>query len=94
VQRPVIFAPVMKYLEREIRAIGNSDPLAYYDAHWTRHGAPLLDLLGAVIDHIEAFSTGGTDDIESLAAACSKCNGRKNVATLDKWGERADGQAD
>jgi 5-methylcytosine-specific restriction endonuclease McrA len=87
-KRPVIFAPVMKYLEREIRVAGNCDPLAYYHAHWTRHGAPLLDLLGAVIDHIEAFSAGGTDDIENLATACSKCNGRKNAATLDRWGER------
>jgi 5-methylcytosine-specific restriction endonuclease McrA len=64
------------------------DPLAYHHAHWTRHGAPLLDLLGAVIDHVQAFSTGGPDHIDNLATACNKCNGRKSAATLDKWGER------
>ena len=47
-KRPVIFAPVMRFLEREIRVAGKADPLAYHHAHWTRHGAPLLDLLGAV----------------------------------------------
>lgn len=87
-KRPVLFAPVMKLLEREIRKTGNGNQLAYYHAHWTRHGAPLLDCLGAVIDHIEAVSVGGADDIENLATACNKCNGRKSAATLDKWGTR------
>src|ERR1700730_12576455 len=41
-KRPVIFAPVMGFLEREIRVAGKVDPLAYHHAHWTRHGAPLL----------------------------------------------------
>jgi 5-methylcytosine-specific restriction endonuclease McrA len=87
-KRPVIFAPVMKFLELEIRASVSTNRLAYYHAHWTRDGAPLLDLLGAVIDHIEAFSTGGADHIDNLATACNKCNGCKSAATLDKWGER------
>ncbi len=78
----------MKYLDREIRASGRGDDLSYYHAHWTRDGSPLLDLLGAVIDHIEAFSTGGADHIDNLATACNKCNGRKSAATLDQWGER------
>jgi 5-methylcytosine-specific restriction endonuclease McrA len=87
-KRPVIFAPVMKYLEREVRKTDTGTPLAYHHANWSRQGAPLLDLLGAVIDHIEAFSTGGASDIENLATACNKCNGRKGSATLDNWGER------
>jgi 5-methylcytosine-specific restriction endonuclease McrA len=87
-KRPVIFPPVMKFLERELRTSGSADRLAYYHANWTRHGAPLLDLLGAVIDHIEAFSAGGTDHIDNLATACNKCNGRKGAATLDDWHER------
>ena len=78
----------MKYVERELRASGNADRISYYHAHWTRDGAPLLDLLGAVIDHVEAFSTGGVDHIDNLATACNKCNGRKSAATLDRWGER------
>jgi len=75
-------------LPSQIRVAGKADPLAYHHAHWTRHGAPLLDLLGAVIDHVQAFSTGGPDHIDNLATACNKCNGRKSAATLDKWGER------
>jgi 5-methylcytosine-specific restriction endonuclease McrA len=79
----------MKYLEREVRKTGADTPLAYYHAHWTRQGSPLLDLLGAVIDHVEAFSSGGVSDIENLATACNKCNGRKSAAPLAKWGERS-----
>jgi 5-methylcytosine-specific restriction endonuclease McrA len=87
-KRPVVFAPVMKFLEREIKTAGEGERVAYYHAHWTRDGAPLLDLLGAVIDHIEAFSAGGTSDMENLATACNKCNGRKSAVPLDRWGER------
>jgi 5-methylcytosine-specific restriction endonuclease McrA len=87
-KRPVIFAPLMRLLEAEIRAAGNTDSIAYYHRNWSRHGAPLLDALGAVIDHIEAFSTGGTDQLDNLATACNKCNGRKSAASLDRWGAR------
>jgi 5-methylcytosine-specific restriction endonuclease McrA len=86
--RPVIFAPVMRLIELEIRKAGNSEPLSYYHAHWTREGAPLLDELGAVIDHVEAHSAGGSSKEENLATACCKCNGRKSNASIKKWGER------
>jgi hypothetical protein len=46
--------------------------------------APLLDELGAVIDHVEAFSKGGACSEENLCTACCKCNGRKSSALLDK----------
>ena len=88
-ERPVIFAPVMRLLEREVRKSGHIGPLAYYHAHGTRDGAPLLDELWAVIDHAEAFSTGGSNDKENLLTACNKCNGRKNNAPLDIWKGRA-----
>jgi 5-methylcytosine-specific restriction endonuclease McrA len=78
----------MKLLERELRRTIEVDHLAYYHGHWTRDGAPLLDLLGAVIDHVEAFSAGGASDLENLATACNKCNGRKSAATLADWGAR------
>jgi 5-methylcytosine-specific restriction endonuclease McrA len=78
----------MKFLERELRNSGRVDPLAYYHAHWTRDSAPLLDELGAVIDHIEAFSAGGAHSETNFATACNKCNGRKSSAPLDKWGRR------
>jgi 5-methylcytosine-specific restriction endonuclease McrA len=81
--------PVMKYFEHELRQSGNGENLSYYHAHWTRDSSPLLDLLGAVIDHIEAFSAGGTNQIDNLATACNKCNGRKSAATLGQWEERA-----
>src|SRR5712691_8605275 len=86
--RPVIFAPVMRLLERDVRTTGNGQPLTYYHAHWTRDGAPLLDELGAVIDHVEAFSSGGLDEESNLATACCKCNVRKSSAPLDEWAKR------
>ena len=88
-KRPVIFAPVMKYLERELRNSGHSGKVAYYHERWTRDGAPLLDELGAVIDHVAAFSSGGPCSKENLVTACNKCNGRKNAAPLDRWNQRA-----
>ena len=87
-RKPVIFAPVMKFVERELRQSSHAGDLAYYHAHWTRQGAPLLDELGAVIDHVKAFSAGGPDNIENLVTACNKCNGQKSSATSAKWGER------
>lgn len=53
----------------------------------THQGAPLLDDLGAVIDHVAAFPTGGLDNIENLVTACNKCNSQKSSATAAKWGE-------
>jgi hypothetical protein len=61
--RPVIFSPVMKLIDRELRQSGHEKPLSYYHAHWTRDGAPLLDELGAVIDHVEAFSATYTSTL-------------------------------
>jgi hypothetical protein len=42
-KRPVIFAPAMKYLLRELRSSGVDGELAYHHAHWTRANAPLLE---------------------------------------------------
>jgi 5-methylcytosine-specific restriction endonuclease McrA len=86
--RPVIFAPVMKFLERELRASGRLDPLSYHHAHWTRDGAPLLDELGAVIDHVEALSAGGAHSEENFATACNKCNGQKSAMPIAQWNRR------
>jgi len=87
-KRPVIFSPVMKYLELELRKSGFTGPLAYYHLHGTRDGGPLLDELGAAIDHVEAFSTGGQDTEENLCTSCWKCNVRKSAASLDRWNQR------
>jgi len=55
-KKPVSFPPVLKYLEMELRNTGNRERLAYYHPHWTRNTAPLLDELGAVIDHVASGS--------------------------------------
>jgi hypothetical protein len=78
----------MKYLELELRNSGYTEPLAYYHLHGTRNGAPLLDELAAVIDHREAFSTGGPNSEENLCTACCKCNVRKGAASTSRWDER------
>src|SRR5690242_6904839 len=71
-KKPVIFGPVMKYLKLEVESAGERAP-AYYHSHWTREGCPLLDELGAVLDHVEAFTTGGPCTEENLCTACAKC---------------------
>jgi 5-methylcytosine-specific restriction endonuclease McrA len=86
-RRPVIFAPVAKFLALEVREAGLS-AAAYYHPNWTRQGAPLLDELGAVVDHIKAHSAKGPDDTDNLATACNKCNGRKSSAEIAIWEAR------
>jgi hypothetical protein len=78
----------MKFLAREVRNAGHRAPLSYYHAHWTHDGAPLLDELGAVIDHVEAHSTGGLDSEDNLATSCNKCNAQKSDAARVKWDKR------
>src|SRR5437870_3794819 len=74
----------MKLLGLEVENVTVNARLAYYHPHWTRDGATLLDELGAVIDHVEAFSTVGPCSEANLCTACAKCNGRKSSASLDK----------
>jgi len=59
--------------------------MAYYHLHWTRTTAPLLDELGAVLDHKVAHSGGGPDTEENLVTSCAKCNGRKGNKTQRDW---------
>jgi 5-methylcytosine-specific restriction endonuclease McrA len=83
--RPVVFAPALKYLERVVRDRGHVGPLAYHHPQWRRDLAPLLDHLGAVIDHVEAFSRGGAHDATNFVTSCNKCNIRKNNAKVDDF---------
>jgi 5-methylcytosine-specific restriction endonuclease McrA len=87
-KRPVTFAPAMKLLGLEVGTAGHAARLAYHHSSWTREGAPLLDELGATIEHVKAFSTGGACSEENLCTACWKCNVRKSSAALEKWEER------
>ncbi len=85
-KRPVIFSPAFKLLESELKGAGFAN-LAYYHPHGTRRDAPLLDELGAAIDHIQAFSTGGACSQENFRTACWKCNMGAARETLPSEGK-------
>jgi hypothetical protein len=87
-RRTVIFGPVMKCLQTELKNAGFADDLAYFHAHWTRRNAPLIDELGAVLDHVEAFASGGRCSEGNLVTSCARCNGRKSSAAIESWEKR------
>jgi hypothetical protein len=62
----------MKCIQVEVQKNGYTGPLAYYHPNWTRVMAPLLDELGAVLDHRDAFSNDGLCIEENLVTACAK----------------------
>jgi hypothetical protein len=78
----------MKYLELFARRSGFAGALAYHDARWRRDKAPLLDHLGATIDHVQAHSRGGTADETNFVTSCNKCTTRKNAALADDFSKR------
>jgi 5-methylcytosine-specific restriction endonuclease McrA len=84
-QRPVVFSPVMRLLEALVKKRGYGKPLAYFHSHWSRRSAPLLDHLGAVVDHVEAYSRGGPHGESNFVTACNKCNARKNDRLADDY---------
>ena len=83
-KRPVIFAPAMKYLQQHLADAGYNE-LAYWRYAYDRQGAPLLDELAAVLDHVTAFSAGGPGNAENLVTACNKCNTRKSNSDAAAW---------
>jgi 5-methylcytosine-specific restriction endonuclease McrA len=87
--RPVVFAPAMRVLELWIKGQGCASPLAYYDTNWRRDRAPLLDHLGAVVDHVEAFARGGLHDESNFVTSCNKCNTRKNSEAVSAFQRRS-----
>jgi 5-methylcytosine-specific restriction endonuclease McrA len=82
--RPVIFPPTLKLTEQLVRARGVQTPLAWFHTNWRRDAAPLLDELGASVDHVEAHALGGSSKIDNLATICAKCNARKGTFTGDE----------
>ncbi len=78
----------MRYLAEFVKQEGWNDAPAYYNRNWRRRDAPLLDHMGAVIDHVEAHSGGGASVISNLATACNKCNGRKSASTAEAFVKR------
>jgi hypothetical protein len=77
----------MKYLQLELKSSGYGEP-AYWGKDYDRHGAPLLDELAAVIDHVKPFSGGGPGELDNLATACNKCNTRKNNSNPQEWARK------
>lgn len=75
---PVVFAPTFRLLEGFVKESGPQVPLAYFHPNWSRRSAPLLDRLGAVVDHVEAYSKGGFHGEANFVTACNKCNAMKN----------------
>lgn len=85
----MVFAPAMRLIERWVRNQGCSSPLAWHDPRWRRDQAPLLDHLGAVIDHVEALVRGGRHDETNFVTSCNKCNTRKNSAEVTDFETRS-----
>jgi 5-methylcytosine-specific restriction endonuclease McrA len=79
---PVVLAPAMRLLDLFIRDRGHAGPLAYHHSNWSRRHSPLLDHLGAAVDHVVAFSKDGAHGEENFTTSCNKCNTRKNAATV------------
>jgi hypothetical protein len=82
--KPVVFAPALKYLQQYLKDAG-FDGLAYWRYAYDRRGAPLLDELAAVLDHVKAFSVGGPDEAQNLVTSCNRCNIRKNSTDAEKF---------
>jgi 5-methylcytosine-specific restriction endonuclease McrA len=79
--KPVIFPPALRLLQQLVEKQAGQRPIAYFHPNWRRDAAPLLDELGASVDHIEAHVRGGPDTIENFATICARCNARKGSRT-------------
>jgi len=79
----------MRLLAKWTTTHGATAELAYHDKNWRRDRAPLLDHLGAVIDHVEAFARGGAHDESNFVTACNKCNTRKSADAVEDFTKRS-----
>src|SRR5882672_4649359 len=86
--RPVVFAPSLKYLSTFVTEQGFAGPLAYYNLQYSRDAAPLLDELGAAIDHVHAYSRAGAHDETNFVTACSRCNAKKGSGDAESFANR------
>ena len=86
--RPVILPQAMKLLEKDIRRSGWTGTMALFHPNWSRDGAPLLDELGANVDHVAAHTLRGDHALENFVTACAKCNTRKGNNELVRWEQR------
>jgi hypothetical protein len=51
--------------------------------------ALLCSILGAVIDHIQAYSRGGAAAESNFVTACNKCNMRKSAIPAEEFSTRS-----
>jgi len=83
--RPTVFPLAMKYLAEFVREKDYRTPIAFYDLRYRRDQAPILDHLACVIDHVEAFSRGGSHGGDNFKVACNKCNVRKSARAKEEY---------
>ena len=76
--KPLIFPLALRQLEELVARDAPDRPLDYFNLNWRRDQAPLLDELGASVDHVEAFASGGDHSEDNFAAICARCNARKS----------------
>lgn len=88
---PVVFPPALRLMAAWLaaRRPAGSSPPAYAHKNWRRDRAPLLDRLGAVIDHRFAHKHGGGIEEANLATACNKCNIRKGDVSEEEHSLRS-----
>ena len=69
----------------EARFLGNETdvaPAAYHFVDFLRPRGTIVAELQIEVDHVHAFSTGGTEDIDNLRLACGWCNRHKSARSL------------
>lgn len=84
-RRPVVLHLALKCLRDFVALRCPGIPLAYWHGNWRRDAAPLLDELGASIDHVKAFAHGGAHDVSNFAAVCARCNARKGARLREDY---------
>lgn len=83
-RRPTVFPPALKLMAERVAKVLLDVPISYWDERWRRDQSPLLDLLGASVDHVVAFAKGGAHDEANFATICSKCNARKGTRSSEQ----------
>jgi len=84
-KRPLVFPFALRQLADLVAREAPSRTIAYYNLNWRRDSAPLLDELGASVDHVEAFAKGGDHHVDNFAAVCARCNARKSDRTREEF---------
>ena len=78
-RRPLILRLALKYLAQHVEDHLPGVHLAYWDSRWRRDRSPLLDELGASVDHVVALANEGPHSIDNFRAICARCNASKSA---------------